>query len=352
MSKKSTKSKNASAHASTILLLGPKHADNARGGVTVLFELFCSDLVECRREFVVLDTNSRSYSGKLAMFLAVLKGLVQNCDKDILIFNATQNDVLFLGPIIAIWKIVFKKRVALRKFAGSFAVAYQGSCFWKRQITRLTLKRFDVLFFETKDQVAFFKRLNGNTHLFPNVRRAANLQSPPYRHGRFEILFASTMCKEKGVVDLLDAVLGDERFRLTVAGPPQDETILRRIESQDNATYVGVIDSADVIERMSKSHVLALPTYYEGEGYPGVIIEAFSVGLPVISTTWRAVPELVGENGVLVEPRNVAELRNALITVLQNHGEYKTRSARAFWPYNSGAATRRALAICENIRMP
>lgn len=335
------------AKKSRLLLVGPRHAPEASGGVTVLFELLCSDVAECEHENTILDTNSRNYSSRLSMVYAVLKGMIQNRDADILIFNATQNDVLFLGPFVALWKLVFGKTIALRKFAGSFSNSYASLPLTIRLLVRWTLKSFDLLFFETKEQVCYFKNLNKRTHLFPNVRKPSDKRSPPYNGGSFNILFASTVCDEKGVNDLLCATQGVDLFRLTVAGPVKDKKILQSIESQTNASYAGALNSSEVIEKMTQSHALALPTFYDGEGYPGVIIEAFSVGLPVVSTNWRSIPEMVGPNALLVNPRNVTQLREALTTVLKNHKEFKERSSQGFSSFDSLPATRRVLKICE-----
>jgi glycosyltransferase involved in cell wall biosynthesis len=59
---------------------------------------------------------------------------------------------------------------------------------------------------------------------------------------------------------------------------------------------------------------LIFPTTYEGESHAGVIIEAYSVGLPVIAYAWSAIPEIVihGKTGLLVSPKDVEGLTLAV----------------------------------------
>ena len=63
--------------------------------------------------------------------------------------------------------------------------------------------------------------------------------------------------------------------------------------------------------------MLVLPTKWRAEGYPGVIIEAFSVGIPVISTYNGGIPEIVlhGKNGLLVPPGNIKALLDAIMLI-------------------------------------
>ena len=65
---------------------------------------------------------------------------------------------------------------------------------------------------------------------------------------------------------------------------------------------------------LAEYDALVLPTFYAGEGHPGVVIEAIVAGLPVIATRFRSLPELVeeGVNGVLVEPGDAGALAAAI----------------------------------------
>ena len=72
---------------------------------------------------------------------------------------------------------------------------------------------------------------------------------------------------------------------------------------------------------ISEYDALVLPTYYDTEGHPGVLIEAMHAGVPVISTQVRTFPELVtnGSNGFLVPTKKTVvpsqKQLNALLAV-------------------------------------
>ena len=75
----------------------------------------------------------------------------------------------------------------------------------------------------------------------------------------------------------------------------------------------GVIRPDEVHEVLSR-YDESLPIYHAGEGLPGVIIEAYLAGLPVITTNWESVPELVDEKvGIIVEPKCAKKIAKAML---------------------------------------
>lgn len=69
------------------------------------------------------------------------------------------------------------------------------------------------------------------------------------------------------------------------------------------------------------SDIFCMPTYFSGEAMPLSIIEAMACGLPIVSTHWRAIPDLVtdGENGFLVPCQDANTLADRLSELLRDH---------------------------------
>src|SRR5690606_14456067 len=78
---------------------------------------------------------------------------------------------------------------------------------------------------------------------------------------------------------------------------------LDKILPLSNIRYRGIASSGEVRNVLDLYDMLLLPSYYSGEGYPGVVIEGFSIGVPVLTTRWRSIPEIVldNQNGLLVD---------------------------------------------------
>ena len=130
-------------------------------------------------------------------------------------------------------------------------------------------------------------------------------------------VFISQIKKEKGINEILQAsMLINQECLIDVYGPIVDSCYYNFEWNKYNVNYKGVIPSSDVLEVLNQYDVLLLPTYYKGEGYPGIIIEAFSLGIPVISTNWRGIPEIVnnGVNGILINSCDA----NALALAINN----------------------------------
>jgi glycosyltransferase involved in cell wall biosynthesis len=105
-------------------------------------------------------------------------------------------------------------------------------------------------------------------------------------------------------------VIGDgpERTRL--------ESLARHLALDEQISFLG--ECHDVPERLSKLDVFVLPSFYEG--FPVTIIEALSVGVPVIASAVNGIPEVIrdGETGVLVRPNDSIDLAGAIERVIND----------------------------------
>ena len=103
----------------------------------------------------------------------------------------------------------------------------------------------------------------------------------------------SHVSDEKGVGTLLEAFrLLPKDYQLDIYGAIKD----KRYENYDwekrHVSYKGEISSDEVLRKLNEYQLLVLPTSYR-EGYPGIIIEALSLGVPVVSTIVGGIPEII-----------------------------------------------------------
>jgi glycosyltransferase involved in cell wall biosynthesis len=142
------------------------------------------------------------------------------------------------------------------------------------------------------------------------------------------IIMVSRMIYEKGVHEYVAAaeiiksrypqalflLVGPTDSRNPTAIPyPQ----LKNWNDQGTVVYCGRRD--DVQELMALSDIVVLPSYY-AEGIPKVLLEAGAMAKPAITTTTPGCADVVQDcrTGLLVEPRNVTQLADAIVRLMGN----------------------------------
>jgi len=127
----------------------------------------------------------------------------------------------------------------------------------------------------------------------------------------------------KGLYYLLQAIAQISRskpVRLIVVGQPKKngsiEKLVRELGIENRITFTGRIDVAEFVRQYARASVAVIPSVYEGFGLPAG--EAMACAVPVISTSGGALPEVVGDAGILVPPADTASLVSALSFVLDN----------------------------------
>jgi colanic acid/amylovoran biosynthesis glycosyltransferase len=115
----------------------------------------------------------------------------------------------------------------------------------------------------------------------------------------------------KAGLDARLVFVGDGELRKEIEGKIASEGI------GDRVLITGYVSEADVRKHISESRALVIPSF--AEGLPMVIMEAFAIGRPVISTYVAGIPELVrpGENGWLVPAANTELLSAAMAESLR-----------------------------------
>jgi glycosyltransferase involved in cell wall biosynthesis len=84
----------------------------------------------------------------------------------------------------------------------------------------------------------------------------------------------------------------------------------------DKVDFIGVISEEEKIRLMQRCAVYVQPTLEEGFGL--AIAEAMACGTAVVTSPVGAVPEVVGENGILVDGQDVSAISNGIIYLLND----------------------------------
>ena len=138
------------------------------------------------------------------------------------------------------------------------------------------------------------------------------------------ILFVGNLKKEKGIFVLLDAAVllkqKTKNFSIKFMGDFHNDSekniffdFVKQKNLTENIELLGIMSADNKWQEFNKASIFCLPTIAT-EAMPVSIIEAMMFSLPVISTNWRSIPDMVvhKENGLLCEPNNAVQLAESL----------------------------------------
>ena len=94
------------------------------------------------------------------------------------------------------------------------------------------------------------------------------------------------------------------------------ERLIRYLGIQDRVQFVSGISTQQMVHYYAEATIAIVPSVYEGFGLPAG--EAMACGVPVVSTDGGALPEVVGDAGVIVPAKSVDALAQAIDDLLQN----------------------------------
>lgn len=352
-----------------ILLIGP--LPPPIGGATVLFQQLVAELaVEPNVCITVVRTNPE-LPGKLRKIVHQLLTIWRVASKvrgaDVVAFHASISGGYKLSPLIHLACLIARKPWIFRGFGGNYAKWYASSPAWRQFLFRASVLQANTVLLETKESVLFFNELHSNEGVewYPNSRPVgqAKVTHPGVRKPEFKsepgarrFIFLGHVQPSKGVLVLRDAA---QRLAVDISidvfGPLLGGLDAASIDG-DRIRYAGVLSPAEVASTLDDYDVLVFPTMYVGEGYPGVILEAYSRGLPVITTRFRSIPEIVDESsGILVEPEDALELASAIEVLARDAGLFTTLcdgAARKAKLFESRAWTARFVEIAGELAGP
>jgi len=144
------------------------------------------------------------------------------------------------------------------------------------------------------------------------------------------ILYVGSEQPRKNLSSLLKAfqhIKMDKRFKdlkLIKIGSPGLEydrnttlKIIHDLNLQNEVIFTGFISEAELPIYYSNAICFILPSLYEGFGLP--LLEAMACGCPVIASNITAIPEVIGDAGILIDPLNENEIAGTIEQLLTDN---------------------------------
>ncbi len=146
------------------------------------------------------------------------------------------------------------------------------------------------------------------------VKKYRNIFKPPI------VLAVGTSIKMKNFITLYNALSGTELTIVRVGGKKTSE-----VPSNVKFLGEGNLSPIEMSSIYAAADLLAFTSFDEGFGRP--LIEAMSLGLPIVANRCTSVPEIVGEAGLLVKnPFDSNELRESIFKALDDKTELSKKS--------------------------
>ena len=294
---------------------------------------------ELVQKFGENEVTRRDTSGGL-LFLFIMPWIILRLligHRNIIIMPA-HHGIRTIAPTLAVLNIFFHRKlhyIVIGSWLPELAT--------RSWAIRHCLSHFHGIYIETTSMQREMQELNvANVSVMPNFKaldiigedRLPTNSHPPYRLCTF-----SRVMRSKGIEDAVNAVntynqtAGSTVFTLDIFGQIEngEEKWFSELmqAQQDNIRYKGIIAFDKSTEVLKDYDALVFPTYYDGEGFAGTVIDAMSSGLPIIASDWHENPSIIddGKTGLLFPTHSV----QALVKILDEmaHDRLPIREMRS-----------------------
>jgi len=222
------------------------------------------------------------------------KGVVRRCYRSSLLQSFTVAGVMAFHNIIGTWKEKVDKFIALTSFQ-------------KEKFLNSSLK---------VPEEKFAIKPNFSEDFGDGLEARQNF-----------FLFVGRLSHEKGIQTLIEAFKRVKMPLKVVGDGPLKDFVLKR--KSENVEFLGRKNKSEVIGLMKQARALILPSLWF-EGFPMVIVEAFSTGTPVISSDIGSQAEIVknGKTGFLFRVGSSEDLAQKVSSMLKYQGRELYKNAR------------------------
>ena len=320
-----------------ILVIGP--LPNPIDGCSLSNSTLCKNLQKQKISFKTINTNVKSVSSNQGTSFSLKKAFIF-FKVYFKVFSVFSSDVVYLTPgqtffgvlkyspfiVLSQW---LRKPYVIHVHGNYMGKEYQLLEGIKKRIFYKLVSKASagiVLSISLKDNFKDLLPIDkvvvvenfANDELYLNFDKKVKEKEIP------SILFLSNLIAEKGIIDLLDALIilkaKNIKFKTFLAGKIEQEfseIIDQKMRSiGEQVEYLGVIKGDQKQNILNKANIFVLPTYYKMEGQPISILEAMATGNIIITTKHAGIPDVFSEkNGYFVDPQSPEQIADCIATI-------------------------------------
>jgi glycosyltransferase involved in cell wall biosynthesis len=298
-------------------------------GQTIKTKIFTTEIINVYGSNMVKCLDTYGWGKNIFSILSGLIELLIKC-KNVIIFPG-KNGLLLFAPVLAILNPFYSRKLHY-VVIGGWLPEYLSKKKWLIPI----LKKFEAVYVETASMKKKLECLGvNNTVVIPNCKELNILQEHELKYRNeepYKLCTFSRVMKEKGIQLAVEAVklsnkkIGKVVFSLDIYGQV-DENQIEWFENMKSnfpnyIHYCGLVSYEQSTNVLKQYYALLFPTFYEGEGFAGTLIDALAAGVPVLASNWKYNSEIVqtGKTGRIIKN----QLEDELIDIYHHSQEWNS----------------------------
>lgn len=111
------------------------------------------------------------------------------------------------------------------------------------------------------------------------------------------------------------------------------ERLIRKMNLEKHINFFSNLSQAEIRKVYCEAELAVIPSLYEGFGFAAV--EAMACGIPLISTSGGALPEVIKDTGIIIEPKSSKDIYNSILRFFSSPDLAKQYSEKALKRVNS-----------------
>ena len=254
--------------------------------------------------------------------------LIKNTDN--VIIMVTENGLKVIVPILTLFNKKYKRTLHYIVIGGWLENFLKSNKSIKNK-----LKEFNYIYVETNTMKKQLENMSfNNVIVMPNCKELKIISKEELQQKEIteplKLCTFSRVMKEKGIEDAVNAVININKkynkivYKLDIYGQIDSNQIkwFNNLKNSfpDYINYCGIIDYDKTTEVLKDYFLLLFPTYYEGEGLAGTLIDSFAAGVPAICSDWKYNSEIIEENktGMIHKTRDIKNIVMKLDSALNS----------------------------------